>query len=85
LAKWLPDKWAHHVVFPIEGTFGLALIAASNEVVLNMHFHVWCKFKFLKLFVGGIGSGIWLQSISCMDLWMRRLMYLHLEYCYLSS
>lgn len=22
LAKWLPDKWAHHVVFPIEGTFG---------------------------------------------------------------
>ncbi|ONK65849.1 uncharacterized protein A4U43_C06F1600 [Asparagus officinalis] len=22
LAKWLPDKWSHHVVFPIEGTFG---------------------------------------------------------------
>ncbi|KAK7307267.1 hypothetical protein VNO77_40174 [Canavalia gladiata] len=22
LAKWLPDKWANHVVFPIEGTFG---------------------------------------------------------------
>ncbi|WOL15857.1 receptor-like cytosolic serine/threonine-protein kinase RBK1 isoform X3 [Canna indica] len=22
LAKWLPDKWNHHVVFPIEGTFG---------------------------------------------------------------
>ncbi|KAI9111668.1 hypothetical protein K1719_017358 [Acacia pycnantha] len=22
LAKWLPDKWDHHVVFPIEGTFG---------------------------------------------------------------
>lgn len=22
LAKWLPSKWAHHVVFPIEGTFG---------------------------------------------------------------
>ncbi|XP_027347333.1 receptor-like cytosolic serine/threonine-protein kinase RBK1 [Abrus precatorius] len=22
LAKWLPDKWAHHVVYPIEGTFG---------------------------------------------------------------
>uniref|UniRef100_A0A0E0E4W3 non-specific serine/threonine protein kinase n=1 Tax=Oryza meridionalis TaxID=40149 RepID=A0A0E0E4W3_9ORYZ len=22
LAKWLPDKWTHHVVFPIEGTFG---------------------------------------------------------------
>ncbi|KAM4128061.1 hypothetical protein ACJW30_02G137400 [Castanea mollissima] len=22
LAKWLPEKWAHHVVFPIEGTFG---------------------------------------------------------------
>ncbi|GAB2279286.1 hypothetical protein Dimus_013931 [Dionaea muscipula] len=22
LAKWLPDKWLHHVVFPIEGTFG---------------------------------------------------------------
>ncbi|XP_042395586.1 receptor-like cytosolic serine/threonine-protein kinase RBK1 isoform X5 [Zingiber officinale] len=22
LAKWLPGKWNHHVVFPIEGTFG---------------------------------------------------------------
>ncbi|KAL5714372.1 non-specific serine/threonine protein kinase [Ranunculus cassubicifolius] len=22
LAKWLPDQWAHHIVFPIEGTFG---------------------------------------------------------------
>ncbi|KAJ4733333.1 Protein kinase family protein [Rhynchospora pubera] len=22
LAKWLPDKWPHHIVFPIEGTFG---------------------------------------------------------------
>lgn len=22
LAKWLPDKWSHHIVFPIEGTFG---------------------------------------------------------------
>ncbi|CAO2830335.1 unnamed protein product [Amaranthus hypochondriacus] len=22
LAKWLPDKWVHHVVYPIEGTFG---------------------------------------------------------------
>ncbi|EXC35476.1 Receptor-like cytosolic serine/threonine-protein kinase RBK1 [Morus notabilis] len=22
LAKWLPEKWTHHVVFPIEGTFG---------------------------------------------------------------
>ncbi|PKA56081.1 Receptor-like cytosolic serine/threonine-protein kinase RBK1 [Apostasia shenzhenica] len=22
LAKWLPDKWSHHVVYPIEGTFG---------------------------------------------------------------
>ncbi|KAM7515795.1 hypothetical protein LguiA_005378 [Lonicera macranthoides] len=22
LAKWLPEKWAHHVVSPIEGTFG---------------------------------------------------------------
>ncbi|XP_031117699.1 receptor-like cytosolic serine/threonine-protein kinase RBK1 isoform X2 [Ipomoea triloba] len=22
LAKWLPDKWGHHVVSPIEGTFG---------------------------------------------------------------
>ncbi|KAI3426741.1 Protein kinase domain-containing protein, partial [Psidium guajava] len=22
LAKWLPEKWAQHVVFPIEGTFG---------------------------------------------------------------
>jgi hypothetical protein len=46
LAKWLPDKWAHHVVFPIEGTFGLALIAASNEVVLNMHFHVCVNSNF---------------------------------------
>ncbi|XP_077234113.1 protein kinase superfamily protein [Tasmannia lanceolata] len=22
LAKWLPEKWSHHIVFPIEGTFG---------------------------------------------------------------
>ncbi|XP_010519133.1 PREDICTED: receptor-like cytosolic serine/threonine-protein kinase RBK1 isoform X2 [Tarenaya hassleriana] len=22
LAKWLPENWSHHVVFPIEGTFG---------------------------------------------------------------
>ncbi|CAM8944398.1 unnamed protein product [Rhodiola kirilowii] len=22
LAKWLLEKWAHHVVYPIEGTFG---------------------------------------------------------------
>ncbi|KAL9461114.1 hypothetical protein AB3S75_004165 [Citrus x aurantiifolia] len=22
LAKWLPDNWSHHIVFPIEGTFG---------------------------------------------------------------
>ncbi|CAA6653431.1 unnamed protein product [Spirodela intermedia] len=22
LAKWLPDQWPHHVMFPIEGTFG---------------------------------------------------------------
>lgn len=22
LAKWLPDNWTHHIVFPIEGTFG---------------------------------------------------------------
>ncbi|XP_078162057.1 receptor-like cytosolic serine/threonine-protein kinase RBK1 isoform X2 [Carex rostrata] len=22
LAKWLPDEWPHHIVFPIEGTFG---------------------------------------------------------------
>ncbi|KAK4778222.1 hypothetical protein SAY87_018409 [Trapa incisa] len=22
LAKWLPEKWVHHIVFPIEGTFG---------------------------------------------------------------
>lgn len=22
LAKWLPEKWLHHVVYPIEGTFG---------------------------------------------------------------
>jgi serine/threonine protein kinase len=26
LAKWLPEKWAHHVVFPIEGTFGLRML-----------------------------------------------------------
>ena len=25
LAKWLPEKWTHHVVFPIEGTFGLGI------------------------------------------------------------
>lgn len=25
LAKWLPEKWTHHVVFPIEGTFGLVI------------------------------------------------------------
>lgn len=22
LAKWLPEKWANHIVSPIEGTFG---------------------------------------------------------------
>lgn len=22
LAKWLPSKWTHHAVIPIEGTFG---------------------------------------------------------------
>ena len=22
LAKWLPENWSHHVVSPIEGTFG---------------------------------------------------------------
>lgn len=22
LAKWLPENWIHHIVFPIEGTFG---------------------------------------------------------------
>ncbi|OVA01843.1 Protein kinase domain [Macleaya cordata] len=22
LAKWLPEKWTHHIVYPIEGTFG---------------------------------------------------------------
>lgn len=22
LAKWLPENWVHHIVFPIEGTFG---------------------------------------------------------------
>lgn len=22
LAKWLPEKWVHHIVSPIEGTFG---------------------------------------------------------------
>ncbi|KAJ4962249.1 hypothetical protein NE237_022188 [Protea cynaroides] len=22
LAKWLPERWSHHIVFPIEGTFG---------------------------------------------------------------
>ncbi|CAA7034681.1 unnamed protein product [Microthlaspi erraticum] len=22
LAKWLPENWAHHIVYPIEGTFG---------------------------------------------------------------
>ncbi|CAH8374971.1 unnamed protein product [Eruca vesicaria subsp. sativa] len=22
LAKWLPENWPHHIVFPIEGTFG---------------------------------------------------------------
>ncbi|KAF8012223.1 hypothetical protein BT93_I0376 [Corymbia citriodora subsp. variegata] len=22
LAKWLPEKWVHHVIFPIEGTIG---------------------------------------------------------------
>ncbi|XP_058081528.1 receptor-like cytosolic serine/threonine-protein kinase RBK1 isoform X2 [Magnolia sinica] len=22
LAKWLPNQWSHHIVFPIEGTFG---------------------------------------------------------------
>ena len=22
LAKWLPNKWTHHAVVPIEGTFG---------------------------------------------------------------
>ncbi|XP_042509493.1 receptor-like cytosolic serine/threonine-protein kinase RBK1 [Macadamia integrifolia] len=22
LAKWLPEQWSHHIVFPIEGTFG---------------------------------------------------------------
>lgn len=25
LAKWLPAKWVHHVVFPVEGTIGLVL------------------------------------------------------------
>lgn len=22
LAKWLPNKWTHHAVIPVEGTFG---------------------------------------------------------------
>lgn len=26
LAKWLPEKWAHLVVSPIEGTFGYSLV-----------------------------------------------------------
>lgn len=39
LAKWLPEKWTHHVVFPIEGTFGLAC-SFNYSFVMIAHFHL---------------------------------------------
>ncbi|TXG60077.1 hypothetical protein EZV62_014650 [Acer yangbiense] len=32
LAKWLPENWPHHVVFPIEGTFGYAKQLDTSNV-----------------------------------------------------
>lgn len=48
LAKWLPEKWTHHVVFPIEGTFGLVSRLKYLFVILICLFsyaslrNVWC-------------------------------------------
>ncbi|KAG2300617.1 hypothetical protein Bca52824_037089 [Brassica carinata] len=33
LAKWLPENWPHHVVFPIEGTFGAVDTASRQSIV----------------------------------------------------
>jgi hypothetical protein len=80
LAKWLPEKWAHHVVFPIEGTFGLRM---QQKFLIS-------NFKGLKLsrlnyesFYGT--SGIWLPNILCMALLTRKSMCLHLGFCCWSS
>lgn len=32
LAKWLPENWSHHVVSPIEGTFGYVQISFYNLI-----------------------------------------------------
>ncbi|KAM7529363.1 hypothetical protein LguiB_032773 [Lonicera macranthoides] len=32
LAKWLPENWSHHVVSPIEGTFGYVQIRFYNLI-----------------------------------------------------
>ena len=38
LAKWLPEKWTHHVVFPIEGTFGLVRsFNCWSVMIANFH------------------------------------------------
>jgi hypothetical protein len=34
LAKWLPEHWPHHIVFPIEGTFGLDIELHSYNLFL---------------------------------------------------
>ncbi|KAK1323504.1 Receptor-like cytosolic serine/threonine-protein kinase RBK1 [Acorus calamus] len=38
LAKWLPDQWTHHVVFPIEGTFG-----TSSSRFKSSSLVIWAK------------------------------------------
>ena len=52
LAKWLPENWPHHIVFPIEGTFGSDRDFCETfcSVRSNTKHIVW----FILLFLQGI-------------------------------
>jgi serine/threonine protein kinase len=79
LAKWLPEKWAQHVVFPIEGTFGLTMHHFSFQTSKGLKVIIWAYESFYGT------SGIWLLNISCMELLMRKPMYLPSGFCCWSS
>lgn len=79
LAKWLPEKWTHHVVFPIEGTFGFV---CRFSYLFAIFMHPLDLFGLMEI---QTVPDTCLQSTLCMESSTRRLMYLHMEFYYWRS
>ncbi|MBA0709001.1 hypothetical protein Golax_024074 [Gossypium laxum] len=72
LAKWLPNKWTHHAVIPIEGTFGYLLLEYFMHGIVDEKIDVFAfGVLLLEIITGRLPVDSSKQSLL---LWAKALM-----------